>query len=355
MKVALAMSGGVDSSVAAYLLNKEYDCIGCTMKLYEGEDTDGTAQKTCCSLSDVEDARSVACRIGIPYYVFNYKDGFKTNVIDRFVDSYLAGETPNPCIDCNKYMKFGLLYSRAKELGCDYIATGHYAIIEKSSDRYLLKKGLDETKDQSYVLYGMTQDELSHTLLPLGGLDKQTVRKIAEKNGFINARKKDSQDICFVPDGDYAAFIERYTGASFEPGDYTDTFGNILGRHKGHIHYTIGQRKGLGIALGKPRFVLDKDAKSNTVVLGDEEGLFYKNVLIKNANFIPFDTLSGDLRIYAKLRYRHKEQPATLHPVSESEAVIEFDSSQRAPAPGQSAVFYDRDIVVGGGIIVKGY
>ena len=252
-------------------------------------------------------------------------------------------------------MKFGLLYSRAKELGCDYIATGHYAIIEKSSDRFLLKKGLDETKDQSYVLYGMTQDELSHTLLPLGGLDKQTVRKIAEENGFINARKKDSQDICFVPDGDYAAFIERYTGASFEPGDYTDTFGNILGRHKGHIHYTIGQRKGLGIALGKPRFVLDKDAKSNTVVLGDEEGLFYKNVLIKNANFIPFDTLSGDLRIYAKLRYRHKEQPATLHPVSESEAVIEFDSPQRAPAPGQSAVFYDRDIVVGGGIIVKGY
>ena len=355
MKIALAMSGGVDSSVAAYLLSRDNECIGCTMKLYDNGDIGETAEKTCCSLSDVEDAKSVACRLGIPYYVFNYREEFKKEVIDRFIKSYLSGETPNPCIDCNKYMKFGRLYERAKVLGCDHIATGHYAVIEKSGDRYLLKKGLDETKDQSYVLYQMTPAELEHTLFPLGGLSKKEVRQIAEENGFLNARKKDSQDICFVPDGDYAGFIERSAGICPKAGDYLDINGTVLGKHKGQLHYTIGQRKGLGIALGKPQFVLSKDAKTNTVVLGDEENLFYKNIVVKNVNFIPFDNLSGDIRIFAKLRYRHKEQPAVLHPLSNDEVLVEFDTPQRAPAPGQSAVFYDGDIVVGGGIIKKGY
>ena len=354
MKVALAMSGGVDSSVAAYLLSKDYECIGCTMKLYDSENTKPEG-KTCCSLSDVEDARSVAFRLNMPYYVFNYTEEFKKEVIDRFVNSYISGETPNPCIDCNRYMKFGLLYKRAEILGCDYIATGHYAVIKKQGDRFLLNKGLDASKDQSYVLYQMSQYELAHTLLPLGNLTKKEVREIAEDNGFLNARKKDSQDICFVPDGDYYKFISEYTGKTFESGNYTDINGNVLGKHKGQINYTIGQRKGLGIALGKPQFVLSKNADSNTVVLGDEENLFYKNVFVKNTNFIPFDELTSDIRISAKLRYRHKEQPATLHPVSKTEAIIEFDAPQRAPAPGQSAVFYDGNSVVGGGIIKKGY
>ena len=355
MKVAIALSGGVDSSVAAYLLSKDCECIGCTMKLYDNDDIGETREKTCCSLSDVEDAKSVAYRLGIPYYVFNYKDEFKKEVIDRFVNGYLSGETPNPCIDCNKYMKFGKLRKQAELLGCNYIATGHYAIIEKSGDRFLLKKGTDPTKDQSYVLYGMTQKELASTLLPLGHLSKKEVREIAEENGFINARKKDSQDICFVPDGDYAGFIENYPGAISAPGDYIGTDGKPLGKHKGQIHYTIGQRKGLGVAFGKPQFVISKDIGTNTVVLGDEENLFYKNVLVKDLNFIPFDDLSGDIRISAKIRYRHGEQPAILHPVSENRAIIEFKTPQRAPAPGQSAVFYDGDTVVGGGIIEKGY
>ena len=257
MKRALiAMSGGVDSSLAALLMKeKGYECIGCTMKLYENEDAGIEKTKTCCSLDDVEDARNVACLLDMPFYVFNFTERFRTQVIDRFVQSYEEGRTPNPCIDCNRYMKFDKLYERAKLMGCEYIVTGHYARIEKEDGKFFLKKALDETKDQTYVLYTLTQDQLAHTMFPLGVLTKRTVRNIAEKNGFINANKPDSQDICFVPDGDYASVIEKYTGRICMPGNFVDTEGNIMGRHKGIIHYTLGQRKGLGIAAGKPVYV----------------------------------------------------------------------------------------------------
>lgn len=240
------MSGGVDSSLAAKLLKDAgYDCIGCTMKLYDNEDIGISRQHTCCSLDDVEDARSVAHIIGIPYYVFNFKDGFRESVINRFVDAYEAGRTPNPCIDCNRYMKFDKLFERARVLGCEYVVTGHYARIEVHDGQYYLKKALDETKDQSYVLYAMTQEQLRHTLFPLGNMRKSEVRQLAEANSFINAAKPDSQDICFVPDGDYAAFLERQTGKHYPQGDFVDRAGNVLGIHQGIVHYTIGQRKGL--------------------------------------------------------------------------------------------------------------
>ena len=242
------MSGGVDSSVAAYLMKQRgFDCIGVTMKLFSNEEIGCSRAKTCCSLEDVEDARSVAYRLGIPYYVFNFTEDFGRQVIDRFVAAYENGATPNPCIDCNRYLKFERLYRRASELGCDRVATGHYARIEKQGDRYLLKKASDESKDQSYVLYAMTQEQLAHTAFPCGALNKTQTRQIAEEQGFLNAEKPDSQDICFVPDGDYAAFIRRYTGKSYPDGPFVTTRGEIIGRHRGIIHYTVGQRKGLGV------------------------------------------------------------------------------------------------------------
>ena len=246
-KALIAMSGGVDSSVAAYIMKEEgFDCIGCTMKLYDNADAGVSRDKTCCSLDDVEDARSVAARLGMPYYVFNFSDDFREKIICKFIDSYERGRTPNPCIDCNRYMKFAKLCERARILGCDFIVTGHYARIYKEGEKYVLKKALDETKDQSYVLYNLTQDILAHTRFPLGEMKKSETREIAEKCGFINAKKPDSQDICFVPDGDYARVIELNTGKKYPPGDFVDKNGNVLGRHKGIIHYTIGQRKGLG-------------------------------------------------------------------------------------------------------------
>ena len=246
-KALIAMSGGVDSSVAAYIMKEEgFDCIGCTMKLYDNADAGVSRDKTCCSLDDVEDARSVAARLDMPYYVFNFSDDFREKIICKFIDSYERGRTPNPCIDCNRYMKFAKLCERARILGCDFIVTGHYARIYKEGEKYVLKKALDETKDQSYVLYNLTQDILAHTRFPLGEMKKSETREIAEKCGFINAKKPDSQDICFVPDGDYARVIELNTGKKYPPGDFVDKNGNVLGRHKGIIHYTIGQRKGLG-------------------------------------------------------------------------------------------------------------
>lgn len=346
------MSGGVDSSVAAYLTGKAgYECIGCTMKLYSNEDIGVSRSKTCCSLDDVEDARSVAHRLGMPYYVFNFSDDFANKVINKFVSCYECGETPNPCIDCNRHMKFAKLYERAEILGCDCIVTGHYARIEHDGEKWLLKKAIDETKDQSYVLYSLTQKQLAHTLFPLGGMSKTEVRALADENGFINAAKPDSQDICFVPDGDYASFLERYTGKKYPSGNFVTEDGSVIGTHKGIVNYTVGQRRGLGLSLKEPLYVKRINASDNTVVLCKSEGLFDDTVRVRDVNWIFGEPPSGEVRCKAKIRYRHAEQWATLTPLGADGAMLKFDEAQRAPTPGQAAVFYDGDTVLGGGTI----
>ena len=350
-KALVAMSGGVDSSIAAYLTSKQgYACIGCTMKLYGNMDIGISCSRTCCSLDDVEDARSVAYRLGMPYYVFNFTRDFREKVIQKFVQSYESGATPNPCIDCNRYMKFDKLYERAIILGCEYIVTGHYARIEYNGNRYLLKKALDETKDQSYVLYSMTQEQLAHTLFPLGTMTKADVRTLAGENGFINAEKPDSQDICFVPDGDYAAFLERYTGKTYPSGQFIDTSGAVLGQHKGIIRYTIGQRRGLGISSDSPLYVTAIDPMENTVTLSHGDGLYANTVIASDINLISVAEITQPMRVKAKIRYRQKEQPATVTQIGDS-LKIEFDELQRAPTLGQAIVLYDGDTVVGGGTI----
>lgn len=352
-KALIAMSGGVDSSVAAYLMKEHgYDCIGVTMKLFQNEDAGVSRKKSCCSLDDVEDARSVAHNLGIPYYVFNFTADFKKQVMDRFVAAYENGATPNPCIDCNRYLKFNSLYHRAKELGCHYVVTGHYARIEKREDgRYLLKKAADPAKDQSYVLYSLTQEQLAHTMFPLGDMNKHQTRMIADQQNFYNADKPDSQDICFVPDGDYAGFIRRFTGKDYPAGDFTDKDGNVLGHHKGIIGYTVGQRKGLGIAAGKPVYVTKICPAENRVILGDNEDLFHRELDVEDFNFISFDTPPAEFRAKAKVRYRQKEQWATVKVTGEHSVHIIFDEPQRAITKGQAAVLYDGDVVIGGGVI----
>ena len=351
-RAMIAMSGGVDSSVAAYLMVQAgYDCLGMTMRLYNNEDI-GKTEKTCCSLDDVEDARSVAFRLGIPFRVFNFTEEFRSCVIDRFVNAYECGETPNPCIDCNKYLKFGKIFQRMDELGYDYVVTGHYARIEQDGDRFLLKKGLDDSKDQSYVLYGLTQAQLARTVFPLGGMTKAETRRIAEEQGFLNARKHDSQDICFVPDGDYAAFLERYTGKSYPAGEFVDTQGKVLGRHKGIVRYTIGQRKGLGLALPCPMYVKDKDMAGNRVILSKNEELFSRELDAKGFNWSALDCPSGTIQASAKIRYKHTEQPASVTPTGPDTVHIVFDEPQRAICRGQAVVLYDGDTVLGGGTII---
>lgn len=353
-KAIIAMSGGVDSSVAA-LLAKDMgmECIGATMKLFSNEDAGVPRAHSCCSLEDVEDARSVAYAIGIPYYVFQFTSRFHEDVIEPFIHAYENGMTPNPCIDCNKHLKFDKMLQRAREIGYDYVITGHYSQIEydENRGRYLLRKAVDSTKDQSYVLYAMTQDQLAHTLFPLGGMTKQAVREIAAEHDFINAKKHDSQDICFVQNGSYADFIEQYTGKKYPEGDFLDKQGNVLGRHKGIIRYTIGQRKGLGLALPQPMYVCEINVQENTVVLGLEEDLLSTEVTIHNINLISTDNLYEPIQCRARTRYNSVEQPAEAVQIDEDTIKITFREPQRAVTKGQAAVLYDGDLVIGGGTI----
>ena len=353
-KVLIAMSGGVDSSVAAFLMKEQgCECIGATMKLFHNEDIGVSRTKTCCSLEDVEDARLVALHLGIPYYAFNFSDDFKGQVIDRFISSYERGATPNPCIDCNRYLKFERLYERARILGCDAIVTGHYARIEQENGRWLLKKSLDESKDQSYVLYQLTQEQLSHLLLPVGSFEKPEIREQAEEAGLANAHQADSQDICFIPDGDYVRFLRDYGGVTPQPGDFLDETGRVLGCHRGLECYTAGQRKGLGVSADRPLYVISKNAENNTVLLGDNEELFSTALLASRVNWIAGETPAEKVYCTAKTRYSQKECDAVVTPLEGGCAHVELLTPQRAVTAGQAVVFYDGEEVLGGGTIEK--
>ncbi len=348
------MSGGVDSSVAALLMKERgFECMGCTMRLYENDMVGQDLFGTCCSLKDTQDARAVCDKIGIPYNIYHYEAEFTQKVIEPFVCSYERGETPNPCIRCNRYLKFDLLYEKSKELGYENIVTGHYARIEERDGLFYLYKSKDLSKDQSYVLYDLTQEQLSHTYFPLGDLAKTEVRRIADDNGFVTSHKKESQDICFVPDGDYAAMIKRYRNKEYPKGNFVDPKGNILGEHDGIINYTIGQRRGLGIPADRRLYVKEIDVEKNEVILADDADLFDTNVLVRDFNWITGPVPKGEFRCTAKIRYRHKEQPATARILPDGSAKIQFDEPQRAITKGQSAVLYDGARVLGGGIITK--
>ena len=352
-KAMIAMSGGVDSSVAAYLMVQDgYDCAGATLKLYDNPQCSFPGHRACCTPSDTEDAKSVAARLGMLYYVFPMHDEFRHSVIDKFADTYLHGGTPNPCIDCNRFLKFSALLDKARELGCEYIASGHYARREQDPEtgRFILKKGLDPTKDQSYVLYAMTQDQLAHTLFPLGGYTKKEIRHIAQEQGFINADKPDSQDICFVPDGDYVGFLRR-EGLPLTPGDFVDRDGRVLGRHKGLPCYTAGQRKGLGVSAGKHVYVLSKNGADNTILLGDDAELYASSLLASHVNWISGETPAQPVRCAAKTRYSQTEAEAEVTPLPEGRMRVVFRQPQRAITSGQAVVLYDGDTVLGGGVI----
>lgn len=352
-KAIIAMSGGVDSSVAAFLIkSRGFDCLGATMRLYDKNKKNNIdIDKSCCTSDDIADAGAVASALDMPYYVLDFKEEFSSKVIDKFIATYENGGTPNPCIDCNRYLKFEKLYQYMNELGYDYVVTGHYARIEEKNGWFYLKKGKDITKDQSYVLYSLTQQQLSHIILPLGEFSKTEIREIAEKQGFVNANKKDSQDICFVPDGDYASFIEAYTGKKYPQGNFIDIHGNVLGTHQGIIRYTNGQRKGLGVSFGKPMYVADKDIRNNTVTLCTNEELFSKELVADDFNWL-IPNPENEIKCTARVRYNMKEQSATAYKLDNGKVRIVFDEPQRAITKGQSAVLYDNETVLGGGTII---
>ena len=354
------MSGGVDSSVAAHLMaEKGYDCIGCTMRLFD-ERALGAADAGASDMNDLSgpemhtaDARAVTERLGIPFHVFHFEDLFRENVIDPFIKSYEQARTPNPCVHCNRCLKFAQLFQKMEELGCDVLVTGHYARVERdnTSGRMQLMKALDKSKDQSYVLYSLTQEQLAHVQFPLGEMNKSETRATAGDAGFANAEKQDSQDICFIPDGDYAAFIERTMKKTYPEGDFLDQEGNVLGRHKGIIHYTLGQRRGLGIPAASRLYVVAIDPIANTVTLGQNEDLFRTTLVAKQVNLIAMEKIEGELRANARIRYHHAEQPATITQIDDDTIRVVFDTPQRAITPGQSVVLYDADVVLGGGVI----
>ncbi len=356
MKAIVAMSGGVDSSVAVYLLQKQgFDVVGLSFELWDRRDLESS--NVCCSVETINLAKSVANKLGIEHFTVDVRDAFYKHVIEDFCESYIKGLTPNPCILCNKYIKFDFLIKKAAELGADIIATGHYARMEKSrdrdkgNDRFLLKKGVDPKKDQSYVLYVMKQEELARTVFPLGEMKKEETRNIAKELGLVNALRAESQEICFVGDDKYGNFIKSFSPEALQPGPIVDTSGKVVGRHKGIAFYTIGQRKGLGISSLKPRYVAEIDRQNNTIVIGSRNDAMRKSFKVNRLNWISINNLSGPIRAHVKMRSTMQEKIATISPVNDKSVKVEYDEIQWAPASGQSAVFYDGDLVIGGGII----
>ncbi|NDL66190.1 tRNA 2-thiouridine(34) synthase MnmA [Anaerotalea alkaliphila] len=354
-RVVVGMSGGVDSSVAAYLLKEQgYDVVGVTMQIWQDEDPEQVQENGgCCGLTAVDDARRVANALGIPYYVMNFKKPFEENVIDYFVREYLEGRTPNPCIACNRYVKWESLLERSLAIGAEYIATGHYAkVVRLENGRYALEQSATLEKDQTYALYNLNQEQLARTLMPVGDYTKEEVRQMAEKISVRIANKPDSQEICFVPDKDYAGFIERHTGAPSKEGDFVDLEGRVLGRHKGIAHYTVGQRKGLGLSLGRPCFVVEIRPQTGEVVVGTDQDVYAIGCIADRLNFMPFEQLEGTLRVQGKVRYNQKASDCTVRMIGEDRLECIFDTPQRAVTPGQALVLYDKNLVVGGGTIL---